>query len=188
MEKEEEKEKEEGDDPLLSYEGPIFRIMWGKGVDEDQALEQHAFDPYSLSAPLGGDVDAVAMPLSSLDTKTSKSTKQTPQIFMRVSVRFDQNQWYGGTILRVTKIKMPVPKEGTTPVKKIPPRRKKFKLRIVYDDGAKEEAYFPDPDILLRPPGMFVLSVYFVILAHLPNICVAHTCNCPFFFYCRVPK
>eukprot|EP00978_Attheya_sp_CCMP212_P001898 scaffold3907_cov36-Attheya_sp.AAC.1 len=152
MEKEEEKQ-EEDDDPLLSYEGPVFRIMWGKGVDEDQALEQHAFDPYSLSAPLGGVVDAVAMPLSSSkDTKTSKSTKQTPQVDMRVSVRFDQNQWYGGTIRRMVQIKMPVPKDGTT-VKKIPPPREKFKIRIEYDDGAKEDAYFPDPDILLRPPG-----------------------------------
>ena len=69
-----------------------------------------------------------------------------PEVGMRVSVRFDETTWYGGTITKI--------KDGKKGGKKLPPGQRL--LSIDYDDGNKEEAVYPDPDILLRPPGTFL--------------------------------
>ena len=47
-------------------DGPIFRVTYGKGIDEERILEPSSpFNPYLASAHLGGDVNAIAVPLSS---------------------------------------------------------------------------------------------------------------------------
>ena len=35
-------------------------------------------------------------------------------------------------------------------------KKEMFNVHILYDDGVKEEVTFPDPDVLLVPPGKFV--------------------------------
>ena len=136
--------------PLLTldddddYDGPIFRVMWGAGIEQNPENDySYPYDVYSASAPLTDDVvDAVAVPLDGSGHVLGRS--MVPEVGMRVSVRFDETRWYGGTI---TKVKDDSKKGG----KKLSPGQRL--LSIDYDDGNQEEAAYPDPDILLRPPG-----------------------------------
>ena len=125
-------------------EGPLFRITWGKGVDEYSGDRSFPFDLYSSAAPVGDNVDAVAVPLG------VEAVAIAPEPGMRVKVRFDQENWYGGTIIKVTKNSHE--KDASSTNKKTG-KKKQFSIKIQYDDGAKEETCFPDPDILLLPPG-----------------------------------
>ena len=78
------------------YNGPIFRVMWGQGVDEDVDRVEYPYNPYSNSAPIteGGD-DVVAVPAGA---DTSHGRPGVPSPGMRVKVRFDDGQYYYGTI------------------------------------------------------------------------------------------
>lgn len=121
-------------------DGPVFRVTFGAGVDEEKMLEPSSpFDPYLASAHLGGDVDAIAVPLSSKKDKPLGY----PEAGMRVSVRFDKCKMYGGTI---TSIK---------PMENNEKQRKKAicSISILYDDGVTEIAPFPDPDIIVAYQG-----------------------------------
>ena len=124
-------------------DGPVFRVMWGQGIDEDCDKIDYPYDPYSNSTPLtssGGD-DAVAIPAG---PGISKSPMVAPEAGMRVKVRFDQDQFYYGTIDSV------VDKDADKPKRK---KRKSVDIKINYDDGSSEVAVFPDPDIVLVMPG-----------------------------------
>ena len=121
-------------------DGPVFRVTLGAGIDEDKLLEPSSpFDPYLASAHLGGDVDAIAVPLSSKKDKPLGY----PEAGMRVSVRFDTCKMYGGTI---TSVK---------PMENKEKQRKKAicDISILYDDGVTEIAPFPDPDIIVAYQG-----------------------------------
>lgn len=121
-------------------DGPVFRVTWGEGVDEDKVFEKSCpFDPYLASAHLGGDVEAIAVPLSS-----KKGMKPTglPEVGMRVSVRFDKCKMYGGTITDVKSVGSYAKNKKTV-----------CNIAIQYDDGVIEIAAFPDPDILLAYQG-----------------------------------
>ena len=130
--------KEEDD----NYDGPVFRVMWGAGVEQNPENDySYPYAVYSASAPLTDDVvDAIAVPADG--PKMARGT--APEVGMRVTVRFDENKWYGGTIVQV-KDKKKSSKKPVTPGQRI--------IAIDYDDGMHEEAAFPDPDIMLRPPG-----------------------------------
>jgi hypothetical protein len=124
-------------------DGPVFRVTWGEGVDEDKVLEPSCpFDPYIASAHLGWDVDAIAVPLSS-----NKGNKPLgfPEVGMRVSVRFDKCKMYGGSITNVK----PMEKQAKNSKKAI------CNITIQYDDGVTEVAAFPDPDIVVAYQGEF---------------------------------
>jgi len=112
--------------------GPIFRITWGEGVEEDKVNEPSCpFDPFVAAAHLSGDVDAIAVPLSSKKGKSSG----LPEVGMRVSVKFDKCKMYGGTI---TKVK-----------KQSKNQEALCNITIKYDDGVTEVAPYPDPDIVV---------------------------------------
>lgn len=116
--------------------GPIFRVTWGEGVEEDKVTEPSCpFDPYVASAHLSGDVDAIAVPAKK---GKAKSSSALPEVGMRVSVRFDKCKMYGGSI---TKVK-PMEKQS---------RNKKAlcNISIKYDDGVTETTAYPDPDIVV---------------------------------------
>jgi len=132
------------DDDDDEYEGPIFRVMWGAGIEQNPENDySYPYDVYSASAPLTDDVvDAVAVPLDGSGHVLGRT--MVPEVGMRVSVRFDETRWYGGTI---TGIKDGAKKGG----KKLTPGQRL--LSIDYDDGNQEEAVYPDPDVLLRSPG-----------------------------------
>jgi hypothetical protein len=114
--------------------GPIFRILWGLGIDEDLSADEmeYPFDPQVHAQALGGPPRP----------KTAVSHIE-PMAGMRVQVRFDKNTYYGGTITR------------TSPH---PPKKKSkmANISIRYDDGSTEVATYPDPDIRLAMPGTFV--------------------------------
>jgi hypothetical protein len=122
-------------------DGPVFRVTWGEGVDEDKVLEPSCpFDPYIASAHLGGDVDAIAVPLSS---KKGNKPLGFPEVGMRVSVRFDKCKKYGGSITSVKPIEKQA-KNGKNAI---------CNITIQYDDGVTEVAVFPDPDIVVAYQG-----------------------------------
>ena len=120
-------------------DGPVFRIMWGQGVDDDTELVDYPYDMYSASAPISSDsnVDTVAVPFSGKE----KSIDIEPEEGMRVRVRHEHGVWYTGTIIAVGDY-VEVIKNKTT-----------YEITINYDDGAVEDTYFPDPDIAIYPPS-----------------------------------
>jgi hypothetical protein len=123
-------------------DGPIFRIMWGKGVDEESDKADYPYDPYANSNPVTSSEkdDAIAFPAGPGGTSIF-----FPERGMRVKVRFEQDQFYTGTIESV------VEKEGGEKKKK--KRRKSVNIKIAYDDGSSETSVYPDPDIILVMPG-----------------------------------
>jgi hypothetical protein len=137
------------------YKGPYFRITWGQGIDELDDGKPFPFDLYTASAPIGNDVDTVAVPMG-LDVPI------IPEAGMRVKVRFEDGLWSRGMIKKVMKKnEEQETKEKKKGGKSISKNRDKdvFVLSIVYDDGMKEEIAFPDPDVMLISPGMFVLDL-----------------------------
>ncbi|KAL7565041.1 hypothetical protein ACA910_020751 [Epithemia clementina (nom. ined.)] len=117
------------DEPNI-HEGPVFRIMWGRGVDEDD-MDEYKYDPFLHS-------DYVL--INSKGNPTKRQSRAVPVEDMRVKTRFDQNEFYMGTIVNVNKNS-----DGKQSDKVI--------LSIRYDDGTMEQAEFPDPDIQLFLPG-----------------------------------
>lgn len=127
----------------LEYDGPVFRVMWGQGVDEDVDKVDYPYDPYTNSAPIASpeNGDVVAVPAS----VGGNHEIALPTAGMRVKVRFEKDQYYYGTIQSVEE------DEGEKKKKK----RRSAEISIAYDDGFTEEAVFPDPDIMLVMPGMY---------------------------------
>jgi len=125
----------------LDHDGPIFRVMWGQGVDEDVDQVEYPYDPYAASAPITGNGvdDVVAIPAA----PGLASELTLPSKGMRVKVRFDRDEFYYGTIESVEE------PEGADKKKK----RKEVSIVIEYDDGSTEEAVYPDADISLVMPG-----------------------------------
>ena len=121
-------------------DGPIFRVMWGQGVDEDVDIVDYPYDVYSASAPISGDstVDSVAVPFSGKDM----SEDVVPEEGMRVRVRFEHDVWYSGTVVSVADEQYDKKKRQTI-----------YDIRVHYDDGSVEDTVFPDPDISIYLPG-----------------------------------
>lgn len=124
----------------LNYQGPIFRVMWGQGVNEDVDQVEYPYDPEKHSSPLQGD--------DSLSNTTSAHAliKMTePSNGMKVRVRFEKDQFYYGTIESVIERSQENKKR----------RRRIFEISIQYKDGSVEEATYPDPDINIVMPGRY---------------------------------
>ena len=124
-------------------DGPLFRIMWGQGVDDDTEVE-YPYDPYSNSAPIttnvGGDSDAIiAIPATGEDRSSL-----LPVAGMKVKVRFENDQYYYGTLVKVEKQPEKNKKKSQRP---------SAKIWIQYDYGSTEDLVFPDPDVVLVMPG-----------------------------------
>ena len=129
------------DDNECFGDGPVFRVMWGEGVEDvDPSERSYPFDPYAAPAYVGGDVDAVAVPLSS-----NGGAPGMPEVGMRVSVRFEKGKMYGGTITKTSTADKSSGKQAA--------RKSSCNISIQYDDGVSEDATYPDPDIYLVPPG-----------------------------------
>lgn len=131
--------KEAQEDPDESIpDGPVFRVMWGQGVDDDADIVDYPYDVHAQSAYKSADkVDAVAMPVTGKNNENLE-----PQEGMRVKVRFENNEYYAGTIVDVGDEDFDKKKRQTF-----------YEIWIDYDDGTSEEAVFPDPDISLFLPG-----------------------------------
>jgi hypothetical protein len=125
-------------------DGPIFRIMWGQGIDDDTDTVDYPYNPDSNSAPIidgANEKDAIIAMPAAMDKDLSSGL---PVAGMRVKVRFDQDEYYYGTLVKVTEVSEKNKKKT---------KRPSAKISIQYDDGSSEEAIFPDPDIVLAMPG-----------------------------------
>ena len=153
------------DGTRIGVEGPLFRVMWGQGIDEDKDKVEYPYDPYSNSAPItgnsgddkgddGDDDVVVAMTIPTSAGYQPPSSQVAPAVGMRVKTRFDKDKYYYGTITAVTEEEV-----DTNPSQKgkrqTKGNKKKIELEIAikYDDGSAEESVFPDPDISLVMPG-----------------------------------
>ena len=128
-------------------DGPIFRVMWGRGVDEDVVDDsiEYPFDPETTAPPLVATGSAKTDTLLKAATKP-KPARIVPERGMRVKVRFEKGQYLCGTIDHVGK-----PKSTTSSKSKR--KHKEVDITIKYDWGYKEKLAFPDPDVDLMPPG-----------------------------------
>lgn len=146
------------DGKTIGETGPIFRVMWGQGIDDDVDKVEYPYDPFTNSAPItgeSGDDDAVAIPTS--PTMHQPIDQQVvPAVGMRVKARFDKNQYYHGTITKVVE-----KEEGGNSAKSKKKKRKAVHMTILYDDGSTEETTFPDPDVTLAMPGMLTQLTYY---------------------------
>jgi len=105
-------------------EGPLFRIMWGVGIDEEQDIADYPYDMNMVSSAI----------------KNGKYENNADELLpvegMRVRVKYDQDQWYTGTITEAEE-----------------QEKGEVEITIQYDDGSIEHAVYPDPDIDLFVPG-----------------------------------
>jgi hypothetical protein len=134
------KEKQKAGGHAISSElpnGPVFRVIWGQGVDEDVDDVDYPFEPSAHASPLKVSKGKTALPEEPVGSSVT-----TPGTGMRVKVRFDKNQYFRGTVVKV--------KDSSASKKK----RKQVEILIRYDDGSSETALYPDPDISLLMPGM----------------------------------
>lgn len=138
-------------------DGPVFRIMWGRGIDEDSitmpsvnhkinsSVVEYTFDPYTQSKPIVSTGSTKNDELIVHAIKTTKRSTIAPKVGMRVKVLCDKDTSFPGTIITVNESK-PVIANGKK-------KRKRYQVKIHYDDGITEEMTFPDPDIELLLPG-----------------------------------
>jgi hypothetical protein len=146
------------DGKVIGETGPIFRVMWGQGVDDEVDKVEYPYDPFTSSAPItSGKDDVVAVPTST--TLHQPMDQQViPAIGMRVKARFDKDQYFHGTITTVEERE-----EGGNSSKSKKKKRKEVYVTILYDDGSTEEAAFPDPDITLVMPGTFLCKFHYFL-------------------------
>ena len=146
-------------------EGPLFRIMWGQGIDEDENQTPFPYDATkdSPAIPVEGlndcnnnddddDNDKSPQPPSKDKSKKGSNDKSknkpkpiAPKEGMRVRVLYDKTQYFMGKLTWVGSEQ----KEKRSGKKKTP-------VKIRYDDGSLEDATLPDPDIAICLHGAFL--------------------------------
>jgi hypothetical protein len=120
-------------------DGPVFRVMWGEGIEEDDDTGvSFPFDPTGGHADRGARLNGA----------------ETPVMGMRVSVLFDDSKLYEGKIIKVA-----------SNAKKSSASKPVFSISILYDDGVTESTTYPDPDIYLYPPGKLEFFDFFCAAA-----------------------
>ena len=141
--------------------GPLFRITWGPGIDNDEssATTDHPFDPSVHAPPLnssaatdhgtggsgGGNSGGVTQ------TKSTTGARQLlPEIGMRVKVRLEKSVFVNGTIVAASTDAAAAAADA-----KKKKRKAQIHVTIRYDEGFTEESVYPDPDIELLLPGMY---------------------------------
>lgn len=129
--------------PNFVTDGPIFRVMWGRGVDEDADPVEYPFDASTEAQPLS----LKQIPEGSPATPHGGAVRRKPMVGMRVRVRFSETDYYEGTLTAVTPLKSSDP----TPTKA--KKRKRYKITIQYDEGSTETITHPDPDVQVLGPG-----------------------------------
>ena len=117
--------------PVYHSKGPIFRIMWGEGIDDDSESFEYPYDPGTNSTCI-----------TSNGNSKKDDTNLYPEKGMRARVRYEHDQWYIGTILECVAAGANYETGVMT-----------FEMRIAYDDGSEEQVSYPDPDISLHVPG-----------------------------------
>jgi hypothetical protein len=157
------------DGTRVGIDGPLFRVLWGQGIDEDKDKVEYPYDPFSNSAPITGsgadgnendeEADDVVVAIPTSAGYQPPSSQVAPAVGMRVKTRFDKDKYYYGTISAVTEKEVDAP--PTKGKRQTKNNKKKIDLEIAikYDDGSAEVSVFPDPDISLVMPGAFYFSM-----------------------------
>jgi len=161
------------DGTRVGINGPLFRVMWGQGIDEDKDKVEYPYDPFSNSAPITGsgggdekgddDADDVVVAIPTSAGYQPSSTQLAPAVGMRIKTRFDKDKFYYGTITAVTTTEPQTGasygnnkgKKQSSSSKTSSNDKKKIDVIVTirYDDGSAELTTFPDPDINLVMPG-----------------------------------
>lgn len=137
--------------------GPLFRIMWGPGVDENDAQrsgndKDYPFDPYVHAPPLSATPLALADCSSPSGGPKSSSTalarQLRPEVGMRVKVKLEKDEFACGTITSAKD-----PSAGNVSDGKKKKRKSEVHVTIQYDEGFSEDLVLPDPDIEIMLPG-----------------------------------
>jgi hypothetical protein len=155
------------DGKTIGETGPVFRVMWGRGVDEDVDKVEYPYDPFTNSNPIFSDDNnedednVVALPATLDDHHV------VPTPGMRVKARYTKDDFYFGTISKVTE------KQDDTSGKS--KKKNVFDITIEYDGGYSEECAFPDPDISLVMPGASKRSLC-AVMATLMASCKISPC------------
>jgi hypothetical protein len=143
------------DGNIIGETGPIFRVMWGQGVDDDVDTVEYPYDPFTNSAPItsqkSGNDEAFVVPTVPA-MHHSMDQQVVPAVGMRVKSRFDKNQFFHGTISKVVERD-----EGHHSANSKKKKKKEIHITIIYDDGSNEETTFPDSDITLVMPGTILI-------------------------------
>jgi hypothetical protein len=135
----------------MGTDGPIFRVLWGRGVDEEPAdAADYPLDLYSHAPPI------VATGSATTDARWTqaigaqeRNAPVPPRVGLRVKVRGETSaSYFVGTIVTVG--------EPQIVSKKKKKKRTRHDIVIQYDDGVKENLSYPDPDIELLTPGTCV--------------------------------
>lgn len=167
-------------DILRGMSGPLFRVRWGKGLDQTDAASAvtslvNAPNGANLIGPF--EIDK-ATPVLLGDSFQSLSKKKKPsnhyfdnhdghgnwrkpEIGMRIRVKFegDEAGWYEGTVVGVILNKSPnSSSEGS---------KTSFTLQIEYDNGEVEEETYPGEGIrLFTDEGkLIILFLIFSIIS-----------------------
>ena len=143
-------------------DGPVFRILWGCGVDEEEndgdgsSMIDYPFDPAPPIVATGSvKTDALLKEANKI-----KSARFEPNKGMRVKVRLDKGEFCLGTIEDVqTKVSngsggISNNNSGNNNNNKNSKRKsKEVEITIAYDSGFSEKIKYPDPDVEVIVPG-----------------------------------
>jgi hypothetical protein len=153
------------DGTRVGIDGPLFRVLWGQGIDEDKDKVEYPYDPFSNSAPITGsgadgngnddEADDVVVAIPTSAGYQPPSSQVAPAVGMRVKTRFDKDKYYYGTISAVTEKEVESPSSKGKRQTKNNKKKIDLEIAIKYDDGSAEVSVFPDPDISLVMPGAY---------------------------------
>jgi hypothetical protein len=137
------------------HDGPIFRITWGRGVDEASEIftEKYPYDPEIHSSPLF--VNSIGRPKRIL-SKARKGKYIRPAKGMRAKVRIDRDSCSDAKIIEVSSIGKSNGNGKTRDNIAIENSESQPSLNVtvLYDYGTTETFEYPDPDLEIIMPGM----------------------------------
>ena len=127
--------------------GPVFRILWGRGVEEEPAdPADYPLDLYAHSAPIIDTGSATTDARWTHAIGAQRHAPIAPREGLRVKVRGDTSaSFFIGTIISVG--------EPQIVSKKKKKKRTRHDIVVQFDDGVKESLSYPDPDLELLTPG-----------------------------------
>jgi len=128
-----------------AYDGPIFRILWGRAIDEWEFDQSIPFDLNSITSSIGV-------------SDHIKTGNRYPESGMRVKVRFDEDLWYKGVLGEVIA-------HGKKKLSGFSQNgNHSFTAQILYDDGSTEQIELPDPDVIILAQGTIEFIACFVLI------------------------
>ena len=133
-------------------DGPVFRILWGPGIDADSGgAVDYPFHPDEQAPPLiqTGSLrkdEALQEAVRYHQQSSGHKAALLPTKGMQVKVRFDGGKYHLGVVRSVGK-------QTSATVQGTKKKRKQVEITVKYDDEFQETIAYPDPDVVLLMPG-----------------------------------